>query len=100
MVVFDDLRRKAGEPRESGDDFFLFIGGKRIALLQGGSVFASGKYARFGERLGQIGLQLRRQFLVELRRGRVGGQKERIRHVVARIVPDGGKIQKIGRGHV
>ena len=33
MVVLDDRRFQAGEPGEFGGDFFVFVGGQRIALL-------------------------------------------------------------------
>ena len=96
MVVADDLGLKAGEARQFGDDGLAFAGGQRRALLEGGGILGPDKFVRLGEGLGQIGLQIGRQFLVEMRRRRVGRQKAgRAGRCPARR-PDGAEIQDAG----
>ena len=93
IVVLDDLRLQAGEPHEFGHGLLPFLRGQGIALLQRRGVFTPGKFAGLGERPGQIGLQIGRQFFVELGRRRVGRQIKRERQVVSRLSPDRAEIQ-------
>ena len=61
--------------------------------MQGGGVFAFRKFARLSQRLGQIRLQIRRQFFEVIRGGGVIGQEQFKRQIIGRPIINGGEVQ-------
>ena len=93
-------RRQAGVARQVLRDRAALLVRQRVALGQGRQVFLRRPAFRLRQRLRQLQpLQLLRQLLVVPGDGRVAGQVERVRQVVAGIEGDGLEVEDRGDQH-